>query len=78
MVEVKPCPGCGQEPVVNSRHQLVDRHDCGYVRRVNALAELAAEQTPEHHDGDYWDAAYHRRVDWLRAQAGLVMRRAER
>jgi hypothetical protein len=39
----KPCVGCGQVPVINTRLEVIDRHNCRYVQTVNALIEPAAE-----------------------------------
>lgn len=81
------CSGCGHRPVINSRGEVVDRHDCSYVRQVNVLVEKAAKNAtksmqfkqvlPTEWDSE-WDACYHRAMEHLRATSGVSLKRGGR
>ena len=77
------CAGCGQVPVINSRGQVVDRHDCAYVQVVNGLLDEAADAADRSlglrlatggvrgNVSEAWDATYHRAVDRITRERGV-------
>ena len=78
------CPGCGCRPVINSRGEVVDRHDCAYVRKVNTLVDEAAKSATKSMQykqvlptawAEEWDACFHRAMEHLRGLAGVPVKR---